>query len=591
MAASVQEDLLKEELTCPICYQIFSNPVMLLCGHNYCLSCLEKTFKGQSEQGSYSCPECRCPLGASKPTLLQKNFKLANIVEHFEATNGAKVFCDHCHCQAARTCFRGESSLCKDHLKLHLELPAFKDHLLLAPTKDLSKRRCSEHRKAVELFCFDCKTYACTECIAQGGHITHSVKPLETAQNILKMQLKSQLDRIKMKMKKAEGVWQKQVNQYSIKKQFAEMKQKESKYFESLCRLVAKYQTAVMKSIEDAEQQAQRDIEDNLSVINAGYNSIDEVRKAVQKLLYEKDSLQLIQGFQSIGERIQSVQDAPLVHPSETCCNKSQVLDVRDKYHREFKVELEKLHQMEKDEQPSYTKLSFNPNTAYPSLVLSDDLKTVKWIDHKQLYPEHPERFDVFPQVLCSQSFSKGCHYWEVETGGVGFWGIGVAYNTIERKGSNFSVLLGFNPLSWQISLNSTETLKAMHNHKRTALSVTEQPKRIGVKLDCDAGTVSFYHVTDTQIHLHTFRTTFTQPVYPAFYVPPNTEITLQSAPLNEIKPKATLSRRPKAHQVNTMFWPPYYSEQDLSGRIPTACALKPRNLNTLKANMTVFRR
>uniref|UniRef100_H3AS96 Tripartite motif containing 25 n=1 Tax=Latimeria chalumnae TaxID=7897 RepID=H3AS96_LATCH len=542
MAASVQEDLLKEELTCPICYQIFSNPVMLLCGHNYCLSCLEKTFKGQSEQGSYSCPECRCPLGASKPTLLQKNFKLANIVEHFEATNGAKVFCDHCHCQAARTCFRGESSLCKDHLKLHLELPAFKDHLLLAPTKDLSKRRCSEHRKAVELFCFDCKTYACTECIAQGGHITHSVKPLETAQNILKMQLKSQLDRIKMKMKKAEGVWQKQVNQYSIKKQFAEMKQKESKYFESLCRLVAKYQTAVMKSIEDAEQQAQRDIEDNLSVINAGYNSIDEVRKAVQKLLYEKDSLQLIQLFSQ-------VQGGFPVEVS--IWQKINVFFVQLKF--QFQLELElynkkitikfKLKTMVTVTLRlmcfcflGYTKLSFNPNTAYPSLVLSDDLKTVKWIDHKQLYPEHPERFDVFPQVLCSQSFSKGCHYWEVETGGVGFWGIGVAYNTIERKGSNFSVLLGFNPLSWQISLNSTETLKAMHNHKRTALSVTEQPKRIGVKLDCDAGTVSFYHVTDTQIHLHTFRTTFTQPVYPAFYVPPNTEITLQSAPLNESK-------------------------------------------------------
>ncbi|XP_067834038.1 E3 ubiquitin-protein ligase TRIM39-like [Heptranchias perlo] len=158
--------------------------------------------------------------------------------------------------------------------------------------------------------------------------------------------------------------------------------------------------------------------------------------------------------------------------------------------------------------------MSLDPKTVNWNLVLSDDLRSVTWTEQEQPYPPHPERFKDHPQVLCSQSFSSGSHSWDVETYG-NRWRIGIVCGSAERerRGS----FLGNSSKSWCLYFHSG-SLTAGHNSQFTALPLTPSNIRIRVQLDYEAGTLSFHRVTDSQRHLHTFQTTFTEPVFPAFY-------------------------------------------------------------------------
>ncbi|XP_041050107.1 E3 ubiquitin-protein ligase TRIM7-like [Carcharodon carcharias] len=158
--------------------------------------------------------------------------------------------------------------------------------------------------------------------------------------------------------------------------------------------------------------------------------------------------------------------------------------------------------------------LSLDPKTANWNLVLSDDLRSVTWTEHEQPYPPDPERFKERPQVLCSQSFSSGSHSWDVETNG-DYWRIGIVYGSLEREGE--ISYLGNNDKSWSLDFIAGY-LTAWHNSQFTVLLSIPSKNRIWVQLDYEAGTVSFYQVTDLVTHTYTFQTRFTEPVFPAFY-------------------------------------------------------------------------
>uniref|UniRef100_A0A8C4RBA2 B30.2/SPRY domain-containing protein n=1 Tax=Eptatretus burgeri TaxID=7764 RepID=A0A8C4RBA2_EPTBU len=88
---------------------------------------------------------------------------------------------------------------------------------------------------------------------------------------------------------------------------------------------------------------------------------------------------------------------------------------------------------------------NLDPNSAHPRIMISKDLKTATRTRAKQKYPEHPDRFDVYPQVLSSDSFSSGRHYWEVDVSSSSWCRIGVAFNSMGRKGGGNERLLGWN--------------------------------------------------------------------------------------------------------------------------------------------------
>ncbi|KAI1883774.1 hypothetical protein AGOR_G00235040 [Albula goreensis] len=161
--------------------------------------------------------------------------------------------------------------------------------------------------------------------------------------------------------------------------------------------------------------------------------------------------------------------------------------------------------------------------TANRRLTLGEMNRKVTWSTKEQPYPDHPERFEKKPQVLCSDGLTGRC-YWEVEWCGRGV-DIGVAYKGMNRKGDSDDCELGMNSKSWALHCR-TEGCLVYHN-KRSR--VIETPScRVGVYVDQPSGTLSFFSITsDTQNHLYTFHTTFSEPLYPGFMVWSDSSVTL----------------------------------------------------------------
>lgn len=160
--------------------------------------------------------------------------------------------------------------------------------------------------------------------------------------------------------------------------------------------------------------------------------------------------------------------------------------------------------------------LALDANTAHKRLNLSDGNTKATLQGAAQPYPDSPQRFDGWTQVMCdSPLYAQRC-YWEVEWRGQGS-SIGVAYGAMARKGSDGRSGLGYNAQSWTLEL-SDSCCSAMHDNQKRDIPVVYSP-RVGIYLDLPAGTLSFYSVAESMAHLHTFRANFTQPLYAAFWV------------------------------------------------------------------------
>ncbi len=132
-----------------------------------------------------------------------------------------------------------------------------------------------------------------------------------------------------------------------------------------------------------------------------------------------------------------------------------------------------------------------------------------------QSYPDHPDRFENWHQVLCRECVHGRC-YWELEWSGRVY--ISVSYKSISRKGSGDECLFGYDDQSWSLDCSSSN-YSFGNNKIWTDLPVKPISHRIGVFVDHGAGTLSFYSVSDTMSLIHTVQTTFTQPLYPGFNV------------------------------------------------------------------------
>uniref|UniRef100_A0AAZ3SFG5 NACHT, LRR and PYD domains-containing protein 12-like n=2 Tax=Oncorhynchus tshawytscha TaxID=74940 RepID=A0AAZ3SFG5_ONCTS len=170
--------------------------------------------------------------------------------------------------------------------------------------------------------------------------------------------------------------------------------------------------------------------------------------------------------------------------------------------------------------------LTLDPNTVNQQLSLSEENRKVTRRREKQPYPDHPERFEYCRQVLCREGLTGRC-YWEVEWSGRRAV-IGVTYKGISRRGKSTDCLIGLNDKSWSLQC-SDQHYTAWHNHKPTSIEAPSSSfHRVGVYLDWPAGTLSFYRVSfDTLTHLHTFTSTFTEPLYPGFRFYCDTSVSL----------------------------------------------------------------
>ncbi|XP_070711854.1 NLR family CARD domain-containing protein 3-like [Pempheris klunzingeri] len=170
------------------------------------------------------------------------------------------------------------------------------------------------------------------------------------------------------------------------------------------------------------------------------------------------------------------------------------------------------------------SELTVDTNTVNRKIKLSDDSREATHVDEDQLYPDHPDRFDVCPQLLCRTGLTGRC-YWEVERRGRVL--ISVSYRGINRTGNRKQCEFGGTDQSWSLVSADVGGYAAWHNNTRTSSSSSilsssssssSVSYRVAVYLDCPAGSLSFYRVSsDSLIHIHTYNTTFTEPLYPGF--------------------------------------------------------------------------
>ncbi|XP_067454338.1 NLR family CARD domain-containing protein 3-like isoform X1 [Thunnus thynnus] len=188
-----------------------------------------------------------------------------------------------------------------------------------------------------------------------------------------------------------------------------------------------------------------------------------------------------------------------------------------------------------------FCQLTLDPNTANRRLKLSDNNRKVTCVEEDQSYPDHPDRFDYWYQLLCRNDLTGRC-YWEVEWRGR--VRISVTYSGIRRKGNSEDCLFGWNDQSWSLTCSNDDGYSVRHVKRKTFISSSSAnyvffsrssssssssvSNRVAVYVDCPAGTLSFYRVSsDTLIHLHTFNTTFTQPLYAGFGFNPGSSVSL----------------------------------------------------------------
>ncbi|XP_068584925.1 protein NLRC3-like isoform X7 [Cebidichthys violaceus] len=167
--------------------------------------------------------------------------------------------------------------------------------------------------------------------------------------------------------------------------------------------------------------------------------------------------------------------------------------------------------------------LTLDTNTVNRHLKLSDNNREVTWVMKDQSYPDHPDRFDDYRQLLCRTGLTGRCYY-EVKWRGNVI--ISVSYRGIRRKGNSRECRFGENDQSWSLWCFDDGRYSVCHNKTVTDItsssssSSSSSSGRVAVYVDCPAGSLSFYRVSsDTLIHLHTFNTTFTEPLYPGFGV------------------------------------------------------------------------
>ncbi|NWH94195.1 TRI25 ligase, partial [Aegithalos caudatus] len=291
---------LEEELTCSICLCLFSSPVTVPCGHNFCASCLELSWAGLS--GGFSCPQCRATF-ACRPQL-QKNTVLCRVVEQLQGRSGAKdeevsILRVHFSGPASRgareapavqTCLTCTASFCAEHLRPHRDSPAFRDHQLCPPLRDLQLRKCPQHNRLFEFFCSTHGVCICSLCLL--GHKLCPTNPLEQAKAAAQSALKKKLVELHNQGERtARAMSTVKTNQNQSAETASRKKELIRNEFSEIKAAVEARENEIMKAITEEEKRVWNKFDYIYSVLGNKKNEIQSLKDQIEMALTESDDV------------------------------------------------------------------------------------------------------------------------------------------------------------------------------------------------------------------------------------------------------------------------------------------------------------
>ncbi|CAM4666919.1 unnamed protein product [Caretta caretta] len=452
MAAESPVESLQEEVTCPVCLEYFTHPVTLECGHNFCRACIAQCWEGPDTAAS--CPQCR-------ETVQQRNLRpnvlLGDMVEiakrlSFQAVKGA-----------------GGGGVC------------------------------GEHQEALKLFCEEDQTPICVVCDRSRAHRAHMVVPIQEAAQEYKERIQAHLKTLREERENLLGLKAtREGNSREYLKQTQTKRQKIVSEFQQLRQFLGEQEQLLLAQLEKLEEEIVRIQKENVSKLSKQISRLSELISEMEGKC-QKPASEFLQDIRSTLSRCEKgqFQQPEEISPEleEGVSDFSWKMMVLSETLGKFKDTLPSALEMKRGGSLGTFReenVTLDPDTAHPHLILTEDWKSVRRGDTRQHLPNTPERFDTKPCVLGCEGFTSGRHCWEVEVVGGGGWAVGVARESVRRKGwISCSPDGGIWAVGWLgdqfWALTSPET----------SLPRRRFPSRIRVCLDCDRGQVTFIDAGD----------------------------------------------------------------------------------------------
>lgn len=493
--ADVTIEELQCELTCPVCLELFRDPVILECGHHFCQVCILQCWEVKADELS-SCPKCRKSSGGR----LRPNSLLCNVVDSVRRAR----------CMDTASGITGWDS--GGPLEEPEEREPGSSMSSLASSTGhwprLGMDMCEEHEEKLKLYCEDDQLPICLVCGMSRDHKTHNVIPITEAFENYKDKLSIALERVELQTEEA-TLFQSQTSEriLLIKERAGDLEEMVTAEFGRLREFLLEEEERIKVKLQRQKEQKLKQLEEALTETTEQISQMENIADELRLKLTEEENPEQLKGIKDFIGGAQSFFEQP---PEVTV----------DLQSGEFlgPLQYRTWRKMSSIFQPAITSVTLDPNTAYPCLWVSPCCTSVQVGRIQTNLPNNPERFTRYNIVLGSEAFSSGRHYWEVEVGNKTAWGLGMATASVNRK-EEISLCPddGFWTLVLRDNGDGSSEYEACTDSEETMIYPSKPPSRVGVYLDYSSGDVGFYDAGN-MAHLFTFYgATFKEPVFPYF--------------------------------------------------------------------------
>ncbi|XP_026772925.3 tripartite motif-containing protein 16-like protein [Pangasianodon hypophthalmus] len=463
-----------------------------------------------------------------------------------------EVMCDSCietPLKASKSCLTCMVSYCEEHLRPHLENSKFQSHKLVEPQLDMEQRICEHHHLELQMYCMKDSCCICPQCETE-GHQGHNATPIDEARKNIESDLQQkQKEMLKTVTAAEQAINRLQSNSASIESSVVGVHAEIEQQFSILQSAIEDARKQAFDLLEGEHKQAVSQAESIHSHLKQKMLELKKTMGQVERFSKNKNHVDFLQEYtewkkgsvdvclpgiyislidrlttfshvvkestQALCDLLQSTYNVQL---KELC--KSETLGIKTLVHPSSPIKRQAFapEPVIRDDFLKYaTNLSFNPDSTHKFLRLTEDNRkasnTTPW---QHNYPDTPERFEHWRQVMTSESLYMGRHYFEVDLSGEGVY-VGLTYKSIHRKGQESSSCITGNDFSWCIGRES-HGFSAWHSDVDTSLEV-ENFHRIGCYIDYEKGLLAFYGIAETMKLINKFTASFREPLYPIFWL------------------------------------------------------------------------